>query len=403
MVDTDVIFVGPDSQPFPITPASAHVAFRQALDYLAGLSTDGGDLYVSPGTNKYMFGQKVIVGNGAPDLGVDNLTIHFSKGAILDFAGSTADALFEVRRRGFRCVGAHVQHQSSDVTDRSCFLINDNGVAGASDDASFVDCTFDMEQAGNTIKAFSCIRAIGAGSEANLRRGLNISRCSFLFRPGVRQRFSWSGLDPYGICAVRGRDSAEFTVTGCQFRAHHSAAGAHGMCGPAIYWDQCDESVLSSCVFSSLDLNPGPGQHPEDNLLPVIRLRTQDKEGHHSILSSNVLRSIEAQNWVDLLDPQFDTIHGNVFGRPGASARRIVSARHIPGAVDAANTLVIAGNAFSDDPGSSSVMVRLSSVRNVVVDGNVFGDLQPGKNAVSVEADCSNVEVSPNQARGRPD
>ena len=403
MVDTNAILVGPEGTPFTITPGSAHTAFRQALDHLAGLSTNGGDLYVLPGTSKYVFGQKVVVGTGAPDLGVDNLTIHFSKGAILDFdPNASLDALFEVRRRGFRCIGAHVQHQSGNVTDRSCFLINDNGVAGASNDASFIDCTFDMEQAGNQIRAFSCIRAVGTGTAALLRRGLDVNRCVFLFRPGVRQRFGWPTLDPYGICAVRGRDSAEFTITGCQFRAHPFAGGGVGMCGPAIYLDQCDESVVSSCVFSSLDLKPVPGPQPA-SLLTLIRLRTQVSEAHHSILSANVFRAIEAETWIDLLDPQFEAVTGNVFGRPGSTAKWIVAAHPANPPSSNANTLVLVGNAFSDDPASPAEMVRLESIANVVAEGNVLSDLSPGKRGFVVEADCSNVEVSPNQARGTSD
>lgn len=402
MPDADHIVPGVDGTPIPITHASANVAFQTAIN---GLPASGGDLYVLPGTQPYLFQESVKLNSTVGNR--DNVTIHFSSGAILDFHPTPSThptELFLIQKRNFRCIGARVEHTAvgqSVVSGRSCFhVMDEDDAARTSDDAAFEDCRFRIQQGAADVLGFTCIRATGE-TASNPRRGLIVARTAFVMKQGTRQSNAWSGFDPFGICAIRGFRSASAIVTSSRFVGEPGGSHDFGNCGPMIYLDDSGENALSSNIFRKLDLLTSTAPDPIDPPV-LIRMRGQEQEGHHTLVSANNVEDVNAYWILELDDISYDVVVANRFGRYGSICQAIIrtGSRKLPMFNPGGDTLVLAGNAFRDVPGGLAVMVQLSNVNNVTIAGSTFSDLNPGKQPIIVDsATCANVHLAPDQAR----
>lgn len=370
-----------------LDPQAPHVALQSALDTLA--ESGGGELLIHPGYHPAQ-GAVPYVFSEAVRVDVPDVCLRFAPGAVLAFGG--ADALFHVRAPRLRCESARVVHEDTGSSQRSCFLIGDPGQPGTdSDDAVFVDCHFALTQASADTLGFSCIRA--EGDEGSPRRGLRLEGCTFDFGPGVRSSDAWQGDDPFGLCAVRARNSALCTLTANRFRGPSGAGLGHA--GTLVLLDNAPESSVASNVFVGLDLMASNGTGGS-----VVRVTThRGHVGHGTRVGGNVFHAIDARHAVELVGARFDAVDANSFAELGPDCDAALVARGPAG-----EGLVIAGNAFravaaAGGRSGPGVPIRLAGVGSVTVSANVFGRLPTDGRALEVEAgSCSDVHVAAAQA-----
>ncbi len=381
-----------------ITAASAHTAFSAAIAELA--SSGGGELIVYPGYAellnppppvKYRFGSPVSVS-------VPNVTILFAPGAVLDFTGTTASEMFLVSAPGFRVVGAVVEHQAVQLNGRSCFRIQEPTTPGQdSHGAAFVDCSFRIGQSVSSVLGFSCIRAEGLDSK--VRRGLEVSGCTFEILPGTAAPEAWQQPDdePYGICAIRARNSEGCLLT--ENRFHGPPGTQKAPCGPMILLDNAERSVIASSVFENLDLIPAAqaGSTPPGG--SVVRVTSHSTfPGHHTSVSSNVFRSIDARYVLEIVGCRSDLVTANHFGAIGHHCDAVLRARGTGG-----KALTVFGNVFqgvsgAGTPATLGRMLHLEGLESATIDGNAFTDGPAGRRMIELEpGTCSNVHVGPSQ------
>lgn len=325
----DAILVGLDARALPphlfpwiaITPATAHVAFQQAL---ADLPAAGGTLYVQPGSAPYVFGEAV-------NIDKPNVVLRFAAGPTL--AGETSyltfpntagpKQLFRVRAPRFRCHDAYVRYEATNDggagtsdDDRSCFLVTDE--VGSADDATFLGCTFDLKQAtpseSPNLLNFSGIRSLGL-SEGSLIRGLRVSESTFLIQDGTLQTQAWSHAGPLGICCIRGRNTAEARITKSVCRGVDDVR--RGNAGPFIFLDNCPASVLSDLVVRAIRTYVAEPDPPEELPAgPIIRIATHGlEEGHRTVVARLTFELIDGRYMIEFLDGRHDVVAFANFGR----------------------------------------------------------------------------------------
>lgn len=396
------IQVGLNGPVFPIsTPSAASGAFSAAIQDLA--STGGGELFVYPGYEdppsqqhrKYLLDATVVVD-------VPNVALRFAPGAVLDFANSSIETLFHVRAPGFRCVGATVDHVTTQKDGRSCFLVGDPTTGLNADDASFLDCTFRIQQNVDVLRSFSCLRA--EGREAVPRRGLDVSGCTFELLAGTRQVAAWLGDEPYGVCVLRCRNSQ-----GVQFRenlVHGPSEAVKGACGPVLLLDNAPGARVACNVLRGLDLVPatdGQGNTPPASSL--VRMTTHGIHiGHRSILSQNVVRAVDARFVVELLAARDDHVLCNVFQGIGPHCDAVVKTGQATGVLSQGRTLSISANVFNQidgggQPATKGTPIWLEHIDSVGCSGSVFSEIpHPRQPFVTGPGPCSDLHFSPVQA-----
>lgn len=318
LVGLEARVVPPHPVPWiPITPATAHVAFQQALQELPA---SGGTLFVQPGSAPYVFGETVVVSR--PDV-----VLRFASGprdtgetSFLTFpAGGGPKELFKVVAPRFRCHDAYVKYAATNDQgtgtsddDRSVFLVTDE--LGNADDAAFLDGTFDVQQAtpgdSPSILNFSCIRADGV-SEATPIRGLRVGGATFVVREGTRQSQAWSHVGPLGICGVRARNTAEVRVTRSVCRGIQDSRRGNG--GPFVFLDNCPASVLSDLVVRAINTGVEEADQPAGT---IVRIATHGlEEGHRTVIARISFEVVNARYMIELLDGRHDAVAFGNFGR----------------------------------------------------------------------------------------
>lgn len=392
---TNAIFVGleatavfPNANPWvPITNTNA--VSQPFKDALLDLPAQGGVLYVMPGSSPYVFDQVVPVNK-------PNVTIHFVGGSELTFPPSSIlgpTALFQVTHPNFHCHGARVKFvitDGSNVDDRSCFLVE-------TDDASFLDCLFDVQQLVGpsvVIRSFSCIRQDATDPE--IHKGLRVARTTFVVQPGNAQSAAWT-LDPIpqprGICCIRASRLRGCVLVENQFRSGSSTV--KGDCGPVILLDAVEECSLSTATFRGLK-TPTSGSGADRGA--IVRLRKPGLEGHHTVLSSLVFEALDTAHVLVLDDVYFDYVTTCIFDDIGPDCYTVVRA-------DGGTVLGLLGNSVSRiNGGTSNVAERgaffLRNIDNVVHSANAMTDIAIGTRLFNVDpSSSSNLHVSPYQAR----
>ncbi len=370
------------------TPSAASAKFQEALNQLPAM---GGELYVfppDPAGTKYQIDATLTVPR-------NNVLLRFAPGAILDFSSSTPPTtMFDITVANFRCVGARIQHTVGSLTasGRTIFHVRDNGAVGQSNDARFEGCTFDLQQGVSNIDGFSCIRATSNENPDDHRKGLFVSGCTFLLRPGTQQAFPWSTAgEPQGVCAIRTRKSGCSFIVGNHFRG--SDLVAFGDCGPMIYMLDSPESVISCNSFRQLRLPATSGTMDVERSV-LLRLNRSTQEGHHTLISSNLYESIRADYVVSLDDTHYNGFTGNDIGDVRDSAFAALRATRDP--------LVIVGNGFHDVEAAPSAqpgaVLELEFAAEAVLAGNTMTDATPGA-PLLLDAAASNLHSTGAQAR----
>lgn len=387
----DAIFVGLGARPdqsltewIEVDPPNAHIGIGRALN---DLPDGGGVLYVMPGSAPYRFGQALSVTK-------PNVTIRFAGGAVLGFPPSGGPKqLFHIRAPRFKCYQAHVVHvaENDEGADdgRSCFLV-ESGAEHDSDDALFVDPIFEMTQVDDAILGFSCIRAEGHDPEVP-RRGLRVSGANFLIHEGVHQMKAWEdtseGPVPYGICAIRCRNSAETIVADTIFRGT-SEQLPRGTAGPMILLDNCPASVLSDLVFRLLNLTTDASTPST-----LVRITTHGgHEGHQTVLARLFCEPIRARFVLELLDVSSDVV---AFTNHGRQEPNVEAAIRVDG--ERGRGLVLLGSNFHNVHGPQQMgrLIDLQRISDAVIAGNVFLPFQPEVVPIHVEPDqCANVHIA---------
>lgn len=370
------------------TPSAASVKFQEALNLLPAM---GGELYVfppDPAGTKYQIDATLTVPR-------NNVLLRFAPGAILDFSSSSPPTtMFEITVANFRCVGARIQHTVGSLTasGRTIFHVRDNGAVGQSNDARFEACTFDLQQAVANIDGFSCIRATSDENIHDHRKGLFVSGCTFLLRPGTQQAAPWSTAGvPQGVCAIRAQKSGCCLIVGNHFRG--SDMITPGDCGPMIYMLDSPESIISSNSFRQLRLAPTSWLLDVERSV-LVRLARTTQEGHHSVISSNLFESIRGDYVVSLDDSFYNGFCGNDIGDVRDSAFAALRAT--------GNPLVIVGSGFHDVDASGSTqprsVIELDGAEDIVLAGNTMTESAPGAPLV-LETATTNLHSTGAQVR----
>jgi hypothetical protein len=401
MIQTNAIQVGLQGvMIFPITPGTASSAFSAAI---ADLSvTGGGELIIYPGYDatlslplKYLFDTTVVVN-------VPNVSLRFAPGAVLDFANSTINELFHVRAPGFRCIGAAVDHRTVVKDGRSCFRVGDPTFGLTADRAAFVDCRFRILQNVSALKGFSCIRA--EGGESTLREGLDVAGCTFEWLAGVRQTVAWDGDEPYGVCAIRCRNSRGGLFT--ENLVFGPSEAIKGTCGPVLFLDNAPHTRITANILRGLDLIPaadGQGNSPPGGSL--IRITTHGAHlGHRTLFAENVVRGVDARFVLELLGVRNDEVLCNVMQGIGPHCDAVLKTGQVTGVSSIGMALLIAGNVMSEiegggQPATQGIPIWLEHVSSVTCAGGAFTDVVRSVGpVVTGPGPCSDVHVSPVQA-----
>lgn len=377
------VLVGRGGPFFDLDPAAAHLGLQAAVD---ALPSSGGELFVFPPATpgeRYAFAAPVFVN-------ADNVRLRFAPGTTLDFApGSRADCMVHVRGRGFSCAGLSARHSiDGAVSGRSLVLVEDLGSTSASAAASFTGCRFEvLQNTSEPIEGFSCIRF--TGFDRKNRKGMLVEGCTFLAPPGLPQAAAWVGGEPTGVCALRASESQGNVITRNHFLG--ATESASGNSGPSIYLDACPESIVSSNVFRGLAL-PISGLGDPRLQSAVLRISTEEQEGHHTLVVGNTFRRIDCENVISASNVNYDSINSNLFCDIGGGTRAAVQASGV--------LLLVCTNGFHQlalEPGGA--VVALDLVRDAVVAGNVFVRTPAESDAVRVALQSYNVHQPAAQVR----
>lgn len=383
--ETNAVLVGVQGTVVPIGPGQfINDALATAL---AALPPQGGDLYVLPGTLPYGFSSSVIVTK-------PNVTLHFSRGAILGF-GASIQPLVRVRAERFRCVGARVEQVVTAVhSGATCFLIESVGGA-MSDEASFVECHFQVRQAAPDIVGFSCIRAMGPAAPAPPRRGLCISECTFIVvSPGVQQTNAFTGGDPHGVCMVRTSDCLETILVGNYFRGSAVTGDVH--CGPILFARGAASTIVNDCIFRDVRATPQSG---EQALIDIGCIPGADDLG--VVLARNVFETARADAVVRIEGGRGLCMSSFNIGRVGNGARAALQLAPsvAGGAVTAAS---VHGGNFHNVERLDGYMVQAEVVRDMTISGNAFSILGATQEFLSfAPGQCTGVVIAPRQPQER--
>jgi hypothetical protein len=381
-----------------IQPDRADLAFADAV---ASLPAGGGVLYVTPGTQPYVFQNTVVVSKpntrieftSGPRLGALGLPeLPFSYLAFPATAGPRE--LFRIEAPRFTCRGAYVKHEASNPSladnDRSCFLVQ------AANDAHFDLCRFEFKQDNANIVDFSGIRAEGA-SDSELVQGLRIADCSYLINKGTKQSATSGTSAPRGIVCLRVRNASQVLLEGCivrgedgDFREKH--------CGTVIHLDNCPASVLADFSIRFLDLGTSQAGSAADSLIRIVTHGIQ--EGHRTVLARAVFEDIGTKSTIELSDARSNVIAYGNFGRIIPLSENAIE---VNGA--ASRDVVIAGMNFHNISGNDlglakNFMIDLKSVRNVTVSAIVFFPFDGKQDLLrAAPGQCSGVVTSGALAR----
>lgn len=390
----DTIFVGLGGSGFvPIQPAAADLAFVEAL---AALPASGGVLYVTPGTNPYVFQSAVVVSK--PDVRIEFMGGPSSTGATptsyLAFPSSGGPKqLFRIEARGFRCRGASVVHVASNVSGaddgRSCFL------AQAVDDVRFEACRFDLKQDSGGIVGFTALRADGA-SRAVPAAGFRVSDCSFVIRTGTELNAPSGALDPRGIVCIRATNVLQAQILDCLVRGVSPVPARDTHCGSVVYLDNCPGSILTDVSIRFIDLGSALASKAADS---AVRITTHaGAEGHRSVLARVLFEDVGTRSAIELTDARSDVIAYANFGRiifvsesaieANGSASRAVAVHGVNFHNVSASGLV--------PPPATNHMVDLRAARDVTIAGNVFSPFDDKQRFLrTLPGQCSGVAVDP--------
>jgi len=199
---------------FEINPAAADVAFDAAI---AALGDEGGVVDIHQGDAEFDFANPVTITK-------PNVKIR-GNGSTLSFVDSSSLYMFRIRAQGFSISGTRFRDiATAGLGDNTRRIISfeDNGTDNASGNGRITDCDFDVTLATETVRDYQCISAVGnSAGGATLRRGLDISGCSFYARVNSmpRTRYVTSTTTPYGITFIKTRKS------GAQFIRHNRFLG----------------------------------------------------------------------------------------------------------------------------------------------------------------------------------
>lgn len=382
--EVDAVLVGVQGTVVLIQPPTTFI--NDALTTaLAALPPQGGDLYVLPGTQPYVFSNSVLVDK-------PNVTLHFSRGAILQL-GSQAPALVRVRAERFRCIGAHVdQIVTATHSGISCFLVESQ--AGAtSDEASFVECHFRIQQAAADIVGFSCIRAVGPAVPASPRRGLCVADSTFVVvDPGVQQTDAFTGSDPHGVCMIRAEDCVDTIVRGNHFRGSKGTTTLHG--GPMIFARGVSGVVVSDNVFRDMVANPLNG---EQALIDIVGAAAADDLGlalaRNVFEGANVGAVVRVEGGRGIAMTAFN--FGRMIGETRAGLLLVPSAAGEPVAA-----VAVHGGNLHNVNRIDGYMIRADAVRDLSISGNAFSIVGATQEYLSfAPGECRGVVVSPRQPR----
>lgn len=404
----DAILVGLEGSAVPpnpnpwvaVTPATAHVAFQLAL---ADLPATGGTLFVQPGSAPYVFGEAVNVDK-------PNVILRFAAGprvgtetSYLTFPNSGGPKeLFRVRAPRFRCHDGYVLYSADNDgglgtsdDDRSCFLVTDE--LGNADDAAFLDCTFDMEQAAPlatspNLSNFSCIRSSGR-TDTNLIQGLRVSGTTFRIRPGTSQTQAWAHARPLGICCIRARNTAEVRVTKTMFLGTQDSPRGNG--GPFVFLDNCPASILSDLVVRAIQTNCVQADPPGDYVPAgsIIRITTHGlQEGHRTVLARLAFEVVNARYMVELLEGRHDVIAFANWGRLLPECEAVLYLGGVESRGLAASAMNFHNFQAGQTPSQESRSIRLEASADVALWANVVLRFAEKNGFLSLDSDtCSNV------------
>lgn len=395
----NAIFVGleaaPDQSPtqwIQVTPTQANVAVQQAV---SDLPPNGGVLYVMPGSATYEFQDTVLVNK-------PNVVIYFTSGAVLAFSSmGVHKQLIKIVSPRFRCHEARVVYQVQNANgvdnDRSCFLVNEENQN--CDDASFIDPTFDIKQAnaaGPDILNFSCIRATGQDA-ALPRRGLRVSGGTFIIQQGEKQTKAIDPTNPtklFGVCAIRGLNSAETLVTNAVLRG---AVETRGQSGTLVVLDNCPASVLVDVICRALDLIPSTAGEVGGS---VFRITTNgSNDGHRTVLARISFEVVRARYMIELINTRSDIVAYMNHGRTGDSEASLV-ADGTRGTALAALAMNFHNVDGLGTPLGTNYMIDLKRISNAVISGHVFLP-KPNQFALRVaQGQCSGVYIERGRAFG---
>lgn len=381
--ETNAVLVGVQGTVVPIDPG-AGVFINDALTTaLAALPAQGGDLYVLPGTTPYGFRGSVIVSK-------PNVTLHFSWGAVLGF-GTPVQALVRVQAERFRCVGARVEQVVTGLqSGASCFVVESVGGSG-SDEASFVDCHFRMQQAAPAIVGFSCIRAVGPAAPSPPRRGLCVAESTFIVvDPGVQQTSAFTAGDPHGVCMVRTSDSMETILVSNHFRGSAFTTEVH--CGPVFFAREASSVVINDNVLRNLVANPATG---ELGLIDIAGVPGAPDLG--AVLARNVVEGanvgavVRIEGGRGLAVSSFNI--GRMIGDTRAGLLLVPSALGEPVTAVAIN----AGNLHNVNRVDGN-MIRVDAGSDLTITGNAYSIVGPTQESLFfAPGECSGVVIGPRQ------
>lgn len=386
-MDTNAVLVGVQGSSFPIDPVAGPFINDALTSALAALPSAGGDLYVLPGTQPYAF-------RGTVTVDKPNVTLHFSRGAKLVF-GVPLQALVHVQSERFRCIGARVdQVVTASQSGSSCFLLDSTGGAN-SDEATFSECLFRVQQSAPDIVGFACIRALGAPPPESPRRGLFVADCAFeLVEPGVQQTTAFTGSDPHGVCMIRSSDSADTIIRANHFRG--SAATAQLQGGPVIFARESPSVVVSDNVFRDLVAVPLSGSQALVDIAGSTVSADLDV-----VLARNVVESANADAVVrieggrGLVMTAFNI--GRMFGGTRAGLLLVPSHNGQP----VSNAAVYGGNLHNVNRVDGH-MIRAEAARSLSISGNAFSIIGANQEFLSfVPGACDEVVIAPRQPRER--
>lgn len=402
---TDAILVGLEAAPSGGPPwivitdtDAADDAFRDAL---TSLPDQGGTLYVMPSEDgsPYRFAAEVVVSK-------PNVTIEFLGGSELAFLPLAAGQqnAFRVTAPNFKCRGARAVFEitaANNTAQRSFFRIE-------ADEAEFLDCVFDLKQdvpSGTPIDRFVCIR-LETASLAPTRRNLKVTRCTFLIQPGTPQEFGWTPVagepaNPRGICGIMANRLNGCVLTENSFRS--GSQTAKGDCGPAIYLTNVEGCTISASTFRGLRIPTGipPGGTSADrgSLIRLVgSIGTEAGEGHHTVISANAIDDLDSGHVIALDVALYDYVSANLIDRVGPNCYSVVRG-------GGGSVLGIVGNSISRLTGPTSGAeaegaIRLESIGEVLLAGNVLTDIATGTELIDIVNDTStNTVVSPSQVR----
>lgn len=406
---TNAILVGLEAGPSGGPPwivitntNSADAAFRDAL---LSLPDQGGTLFVMPSEDgsPYRFSAEVPVNK-------PNVTIEFLGGSELAFPAlaSGPQNAFRVTAPNFRCRGARatfVITTANNTTERSFFRVE-------ADESEFADCVFDIKQdvtSSTPIDRFVCIRLESDPIAPDpIRRNFKVTRCTFIIQPGIAQAFSWIP-DPFnakvptprGICGIMAN-----RLNGCILSENSFRSGSpsvKGDCGPAIYLTNVEGCTISSSTFRGLRIPTGvPPDGTSADRGSLIRLYGSlgpgNGEGHHTVISANAVNDLDTAHVIALDFVRYDYVSANLIDLVGPNCYSVVRGR-------LGFVLGIVGNSISRLTGPMSDAqaegaIRLESMGEVLLAGNVLTDIATGRMLIDIVNDTSwNTVVSPSQVR----